>query len=221
MRNLGELNARGYRVAIEGACKKAGIPKRYEMVMLTRRAEPDFDYVDELTDGRGLFIHGKVGTGKTELACRIAAGYQLEHSDLFSIGDEYIVRTRKTVRFVVATNLLSEIKSTYDSKDGSEEAVMAKYTKCDLLVLDDLGGKEGNVTPWVASKLWQLINDRYNSLKSTVVTTQYSAGELGGKLCSSDEDSQDAVSMISRLIETCRDVKLEGRDHRLANRRCG
>lgn len=106
----------------EKALSRAGIPRRYWAAEADR---PEFaEYIASFAGngGAGLYIHGGVGAGKTHAASAMArlfaeAGYD--------------------VAFTTAKGMLERVKATFD--EGGTEAAVARYAKCDVLVLDDLG----------------------------------------------------------------------------------
>lgn len=81
-----------------------------------------------------------------------------------------------------------------------------------LAVLDDLGKEVP--TDWVRSKLFQIVNRRYNDRKATVVTSQYRPDQFVARMGARGRD--DAVAIRSRLAEMCYLVEMEGRDRRSA-----
>jgi len=54
--------------------------------------------------------------------------------------------------------------------------------QCPLLILDDFG--EESAFPWARSKLFQLINHRYNARLPLVVTTSLSLDEIESRISS-------------------------------------
>lgn len=216
---LSMLDQGTYQRYMADLCKMAKIPPRYSRVMVEGKRRPNGDWAAFLEDRRNLYIVGGVGAGKTDLACRIAVGYQMRHAtaygDYFRGGDGILIKNR-SVRFTTATNLLSEVKDTYqDGALESERDVMTKYGTCDLLVLDDFGGKEGNVTGWVISSYWQILNYRYENEKPIIITTQYTPDELMAMYSQKEERERDVEATISRLIGEAEPIRLSGGDRRL------
>ncbi len=85
-----------------------------------------------------------------------------------------------------------EIKSTYakDSKE-SEEDVLLKFRKPDLLVLDEIG-KRGE-TEWENRLLFELLNDRYNDVADTLLISNHKPEEF---------ESSVGPALASRVNET-------------------
>jgi DNA replication protein DnaC len=72
-----------------------------------------------------------------------------------------------------------------------------------LLVLDDLGSER--VTDWVREQIFLIINSRYEEMLPTVVTTNDTLEEL---------EKHVGQRIISRLMETCQGLILDGEDFR-------
>ncbi len=109
-----------------------------------------------------LILQGATGCGKTHLAAAI-------------VNHRY--QAGKPALFVVVPDFLDHLRSTFspDSK-VSYDQLFEKVKTAPFLVLDDFG--EQAATPWVKEKLYQLINDRYNARRETVVTTRCSLDEI-------------------------------------------
>lgn len=142
--------------------------------------------------GIGLFFVGPVGTGKTHLAAAIA---------------NYLIKEKVIpVKFGNITMLLSEIKATYDEDAKMREnEVIYTLSNVALLVIDDLGKEK--TTEWTNQILYTIVNNRYENYKPVVVTTNLSIQDLEEKL---------GQATMSRIIEMCRGIKMEGVDFRRA-----
>lgn len=145
--------------------------------------------------GKGLFLTGTPGTGKTHLAAAIANA---------------LLKNMTSAMFGTATTLLGRIRQSYgeDSVD-SEARVLDKLTRVDLLVIDDLGkeyvkrGADG--WSWVHEKLYEVINRRYEDYKPIIVTTNLSIEAL---------EKKTDPAIVSRIIETCSGIKCNWNDYR-------
>ena len=133
--------------------------------------------------GRGLYLWSKTnGTGKTHLAAAIA----------LQAGDGL---------FVATSDLLDALRDSYSTGDNCllyERAVQAR-----LLVLDDLGAER--TTDWTTSRLYALLNRRYNACAATVFTSNYSPEHL---------EPSVGARIVSRILGTCTVLHLAGPDHR-------
>lgn len=130
-------------------------------------------------------LTGSAGTGKSHLAMSILQKVN-EESDPY-----------RSCLFLSIDEFLLEIRSTFrPGSQDDEKAVVDKYAKVDLLVLDDLGAETGFIgTDKVASDftqriLYHLMNRRQD--KSTIITTN-----LNSKQISAMYDSK----VVSRLYK--------------------
>jgi DNA replication protein DnaC len=150
------------------------------------------EQVDErLSDGRGLWLTGDVGTGKTTLAmlvskCAIEAGH--------------------TVAIYSLPRLLARIRRTYDAQDESYFGFFERLTSVDLLHIDDLGAEKQS--EWVLEQLYSIVDERYVTQRSMIVTTNLGDEELARQI---------GERTVSRLVEICGDPwPLHGQDRRYA-----
>lgn len=178
----------------EKALSRAGVPRRYWAAEADR---PEFaEYIASFAGngGAGLYIHGGVGAGKTHAASAMArlfaeAGYD--------------------VAFTTAKGMLERVKATFD--EGGTEAAVARYAKCDVLVLDDLGKEDA--TEWSVGTVFSVLDARYEDMRPTIVTSNYAPGALADRLARRGE-RVTAEAIASRISQTCRTVYLGGRDRR-------
>lgn len=168
--------------------RRAGVPERF--------LDAPIDLTFDLTGGKGVMVFGKQGTGKTTKAAGILKGWMSENNG--------------AAWFRTGADILTEIGATFSSYE-TEQSVLAKYGKCKMLVIDDLG-KE-NPTDQALTKLWQVIDTRYGAMLPTVITTQHDLNELVREL-SRKGGQQTALAIVSRLYETCRPVSMGDVDHR-------
>ena len=145
-----------------------GIAKRFRGVSFDRNPihdlDPDIirlvrrfvDKIDENLDaGRGLWFDGDVGTGKTSLAMLVA-----QRADAAG----------RSVAIYSVPQLLAHLKNTYDRDTGTSFVeLFERLCTVDLLVLDDLGAEK--TTDWVLEQLYSIVNERWQSSASVIVTT--------------------------------------------------
>ena len=151
----------------------------------------------------GLFITGPKGTGKTHLAAAIA-------NQLMQQGTAVICMTM--------IDLLDRIKQTYEQSrqyggETSEGNVLSTYKTVPLLVIDDMGKEPA--TEWAVSKIYAIINARYEAYMPTIITTNYSDAELVRRLTPKDSgDPTTADATIDRLREMCAAIVTTGESWR-------
>lgn len=112
-----------------------------------------------------LLLIGSTGTGKTHISTAIAKEV---------INDGYSV-IYDSVQNIIGDFETDKFKSGYDSS----EPLGTKYLECDLLIIDDLGTEFSN--QFTVSVLYNLLNTRQNRGLSTIISTNLTAEELGGK----------------------------------------
>lgn len=148
----------------------------------------------------GLFITGPKGTGKTHLSAAIA---------------NHVMREGIAAVCMTALDLLTEIKRTYDSqwRGNAEHDLLDTYKKVPLLILDDVGKEPA--TEWAVSKLYAIINARYEAYLPTIITTNYTDTELVRRLTPKDTgDQTTADATIDRLREMCVAIVTKGESWR-------
>ncbi len=156
------------------------------------------DLDENLAAGRGLWLMGDTGTGKTTLGMLIA---------------KQALAAGKTVAVYFTPKLLTQIRQTYQATDSEDayDAFFKRLTSVDLLYIDDLGSERH--TDWVVEQLYALINERYENQRSMLVTSN-AAGDVdkGQRLL----EEQIGARSVSRLVEICGDpLPLFGPDQRV------
>ncbi len=138
--------------------------------------------IDErLNAGEGLWLMGDVGTGKTTLAMLVSKA---------------AVEAERTVAIYSLPRLLARIRRTYDAETGEQSYLefFERLTSVDLLHIDDLGAEKRS--DWVLEQLYAIVNERYESERSMVVTTNLDQAAL---------EEQIGPRTVSRLVEICGD----------------
>jgi DNA replication protein DnaC len=180
----------------------AVIPRKYQDVSFDRPPVTDIDpqivnatrrFVDRIDDrldaGRGLWLMGQVGTGKTTLAMLVAKA---------------ALKSGRSVAIYSLPRLLNEIRDTHRA-ERSHIDLLDRLASVDLLHIDDIGAERTN--NWVLEELYSIINARYEDKRSMVVTTNILDREA---LC-----EQITERTVSRLTEMCDELPLLGHDHRM------
>src|SRR4051794_15867429 len=151
-------------------------------------------FVDDLEAGleagRGLWIFGDTGTGKTTLAMLVS---------------KMALEAGHSVAIYSLPKLLARIRQTYDSEPGGDSylSFFERLTSVDLLHIDDLGAEKRS--DWVLEQLYALINERYEAQRSMMITTNLAHDEL---------EDQIGIRTVSRLNQTCDEISLFGSDRR-------
>ena len=180
------------------------IPKRYRGVAFDRPPVPEIarvapdqveairryvrDIEDNLDAGRGLWLMGDVGTGKTTLAMIVSKAA----SD-----------AGRSVAIFSLPRLLNLIRRAIETEAGTL-GFLDRLAAIDLLHIDDLGAE--NTTEWVLEQLYSIINVRYEDERAMTVTTNLTYEQLQDQL---------GARTVSRLVEICGDpLPLWGEDDR-------
>ena len=110
---------------------------------------------ENLDGGRGLWLHGEVGTGKTTLAMLVSRA---------------ALDAGRSVAIYSLPRLLAEIRATFESDgDGSYVSFLDRLAAVDLLHVDDVGAEK--TSDWVLEQLYAIVNARYEEERSVVITT--------------------------------------------------
>ncbi len=148
------------------------------------------DLPDRLDTGRGLWFFGDPGTGKTTLAMLVS---------------KTALELGRSVAIYSLPKLLSRIRDSYDAQTGEQSyaELFERLTSVDLLHIDDLGAEK--TSEWVLEQLYALVNERYETQRSLIVTTNEDVPRL---------EEQFGERIVSRLVEMCDTVPLFGDDSR-------
>jgi DNA replication protein DnaC len=180
----------------------AAIPRKYRGVSFDRPPVTDMaqaqvavvrrfvrDLEANLDAGRGLWLFGDVGTGKTTLAMLVSRA---------------ALEAQRSVAIYSLPRLLAEIRTTFDPDgDRSYTELLDRLAAVDLLHIDDVGAER--TSPWVLEQLYAMINARYEEQRSIVITTNLERDALG---------EQIGERTVSRLEEVCDVLPLFGADAR-------
>lgn len=183
------------------------IPSRYREVSFDRepllsieRSAPSVvrevrQYIRNISpyvqEGRGLWLAGDVGTGKTTLAMAVSKA-ALER-DL-------------TVAIYSLPRLLAMLRATYD--EGSRYSLLDltdRLCSVDLLHIDDVGAEQ--TTPWVLEQLYNVVNTRYEDGRALLLTTNL--------IAATDPQIKDPVTGELQRDPVTGAVKTESRDAQL------
>lgn len=146
--------------------------------------------------GLGMYIFGDVGTGKTELVACICN------------------QLMKQLTPVILTNFLEiskKLRDTYNREIETENEIISKLAKVDLLVIDDIGSerliKNGRES-FMQEKIYDIINRRYANKMPTIFTSNYSIQDLINDR-GLEVKTADRIAEMSNAV-----IKLEGTSYR-------
>lgn len=136
-----------------------------------------------------LIMLGTVGTGKTHLAC----GLVREFGGLYKL----------------APNIVEEIRraKSFTAKE-TEADLLENYGRAKLLVIDEIGrGVAGTDEQYM---LYQIINERYNRRKPTVLISNQTKRDFLNYI---------GIAAADRLTESAKTVEFKGQSYRATLRR--
>lgn len=142
-----------------------------------------------------ILFTGPKGTGKTHLAAAIA---------------NQLMERGVPVVFATMIDLLAKIKNSFEHRDNgaSEEEILRLYKTADLLIIDDIGKEQP--TEWAMTKIYQIINARYEDYKPMILTSNYSAEELVERMTPPSGDANTADATVDRVLEMSYIVPIAG-----------
>ncbi len=172
-----------------------------------------------LDEGRGLWLTGDVGTGKTSLAMIVSKA---------------AVEAGRSVAIYSLPRLLNLIRDEVGAENSLLD-LLDRLSSVELLHIDDLGAQ--HTTSWRLEQLYSIIDARYQAKRAIVATTNLMPSELAEQMGrrvlttvseadnrqASEErrvvsdDSSEVVGrrIVSRLVEMCGDpLPLYGEDKR-------
>jgi DNA replication protein DnaC len=189
--------------ALRARALEGRIPKRYraisfehsDVIDIERRCPTQVREIrhfataigSNLDAGRGLWLTGGSGTGKTALAMIVSKA---------------AIDAGRTVAIYSCPRLLSVIRESIDREEGVL-SILDTLVGVDLLHIDDLGAEHR--TEWVLEQLYTIINGRYEDERSTIVTSNLGSDELAEQL---------GERIVSRLEGSCEILPFYGADAR-------
>lgn len=162
-----------------------------------RPVAPDTRYDADLQMGRGLYVSGPRGTGKTTKACAVAKAWVIRHG--------------ATALFATASGMLTDINGSHHDGRG-EEAATRRYEQARLLVIDDIDKRVA--TPGAVSKIFEIADSRWSGKRPTIWTSQIGLDELAGRLAQAG-GNETADALASRIAGSSAIVRTSGADMRM------
>jgi DNA replication protein DnaC len=172
-------------------------PLNAEAVRKVRRYCADIER--NLAEGRGLWLVGHTGTGKTTLGYMVAAA---------------ATHAQRSVLSFNAVALLNRIRATFDSGSReSAEEVIAALAGVELLHVEDL--RVVRPTEWVLEQLYLIVNARYEERRAIVFTSDIEVHD-DGPPAPNELAEHVGRRTFSRLLEMCGDpLMILGEDKRI------
>ena len=146
------------------------------------------NYAEFQKNGQGLLFWGNVGTGKTFLAGCIANA---------------LMEKNIPVLMTSFPKLLNALGGLYS---GEKNEYLKSLNQYRLLIIDDLGVERD--TPYVLETVYLVIDERYKSGKSFIITINLSLEELRNPA------DLEHGRIYDRIMERCVPVAFSGKNYR-------
>ena len=183
---------------MRAAAARAGIPDGYVLRGMDDKALYA-ELLKTLDAGKGLFLTGGTGTGKTHAACAVAQRF---------------LRCGKTVRFADPEQIEREVKASWrHDLNDDERSVIARYVTADLVVIDDLGAEVMNAVTMKA--LRAIVSGREANGRVTVFTSNLTREQLAQRIADGTDEVM-ADRMASRIKGMTRMFAFGGPDRRIS-----
>lgn len=150
----------------------ASIPAKYvgqhfaaetpEQKAVRRQARMFRDFILAEPTWAALIMIGTTGTGKTLLACEMA--------------QSLIKNAARSVRYITANGMISEIQASYGREGKSEEGEILRFLQYDVLILDEIDAIRA--TGNASLLLTEIINRRYNEQKPVIAISNQPLADL-------------------------------------------
>lgn len=141
---------------------------------------------------KSLLFAGPPGLGKTHLSLSIADG---------------VAHSGHLVMYASAPQLMSRLEAAKFKQTEDCLEYREVIYGCELLVIDDLGAEM--VTRYTQSEIYDLINSRLNTARSTIISTNLTMNEI---------EKLYTNRVASRIAGSYATVQFTGRDIRLQKR---
>jgi DNA replication protein DnaC len=153
-----------------------------------------------IEQGGILVLHGKRGTGKTQMAAEIA------RSKRFPFDASNGLERKRSAHYQTAMRFFLTVRATFKKgSDKTELEIIDRMTEPGLLVIDEL--QERGETAFEDRLLTHLIDARYGACRPTILIANLSKEELGKSL---------GPSIVDRIHENGRCIDFTWSSYRRA-----
>jgi len=217
---ISKVDEHGYEQSYPCSCIKKvkrnvklldwGIPRKFlsdkwdlEFIKEKNFYEPVKNYIDNFQDnydeGRGLFLYGPQGRGKTTIES-IIAKHVVEKIN----PDSFKKRSTFNVAFAMYDDL---VKCQFDK--ANQDKMKIFIYKSDLLIIDNVGNEVGkNDNQFSQRFLEMILRKRDNDCLPTIISSNYTIDEMGKEY---NNDIRDFLIQNNEIISVL------GDNHRTEN----
>ncbi len=209
---------------------RARIPKRYEhcdFESYSTDVSENPQYTSSLKAAKMLaerFVAEYPGSGERGLLWMGPSGVGKTHLSVACLKE--LIRHGHQGLFCDYRELLKDIQASYNpGSESTELRILEPIRTVEVLVLDDLGASKPSA--WVLDTIGLVLNARYNSRLTTLITTNYlDSSKPDGKATRTPQGEalravrEDGLAdrigerMRSRLFEMCRTIEVSSTDFR-------
>lgn len=166
------------------------------------------EIIKHIKEHNGIYVHGKVGRGKSHFLYWLANKVNLKGKDIY-------IDTISNINRKVKQEF--NVKSDYDTP-----SFLTKLQDIDYLFIDDIGN-ESKSEYNIMEILFPLIDFRYVNKKPTFISSNYKIDELykmysstiNGKNQLEEKVSSQQIAPIMSRLKTFGEIELIGRNWRL------
>lgn len=146
--------------------------------------------IENVFNGKGLYLFGTMGSGKTSWAYRIAIRY-MELASSRNI-------TNRPVYYANVPSLMNDIKAGFEDVELAKQ-IRVSIEDSDIVIFDDIGAENG--TEFAKEQLYSFINNRYANGKVCIFTSNLPLSRLQPRLA-------------DRILEMCTILEFKGTSRR-------
>jgi DNA replication protein DnaC len=157
------------------------------------------NFIDNYDAGKGLFLTGPHGRGKTTTECVIAKRVSaMINPDTFE----------DKKRFIVGFSMYDDIVKKQFSKSEEEKTQLKQFLyKSDLLIIDNVGNETGKNEKQFSQRLLEMIlRKRDNDCLPTIISSNYNINEI---------ETEYNIDVKDFIIQNDEIVYIAGDNHRI------
>lgn len=155
----------------------------------TPRIQKDLENITDVFPQQieNWYLTGKAGVGKTLYACLLLLAEQR---------NLYLANQIAECVFVSVPDLFLQLKATFNNTELEEVKIIQHYSSVHLLVLDDLGTVK--CSDWAYQILYTIINNRYENMRKTIITSNLGLKELAQQL--GDDRITSRIERMCKIV---------------------